>query len=151
MSNAAASQDRCRQRSSDDGTEVDRTAPLAVALLRAGLSEQQIVVDNWTALLSLPQDAVDATMAAPEMLTRADKAALEQHATLDVLKVTPSSPLSCEMWFRVVSRFAAVDSGRQLVGVSELFDTLVVMSSDSMMSSETPPHLMMSERHHRIS
>ncbi len=62
MSNAA-SQDRRRQRS-DDGTEAE-TSPLAVALLQAGLSEEQIVQDNWTALMSLPQDVVNAIMAAP--------------------------------------------------------------------------------------
>jgi hypothetical protein len=44
----------------------DKTAPLAVALLEAGLSEEQIVQDNWTALVSLPQDAVNAIMAAQQ-------------------------------------------------------------------------------------
>jgi hypothetical protein len=59
----------------------DKTAPLAAALLRKGLTEQQIVQDNWTAMMSLPHDA----------------------STLDVLKVKPSSPLSCDMWCGVVA------------------------------------------------
>jgi hypothetical protein len=87
---------------------LDKTAPLVAALLQAGLTEQQIVQDNWTALMSLPLEAVVVIMspkvAAAVPLSAAMADALEQHVTLDVLKVKPSSPLSCEIWCRVVAR-----------------------------------------------
>jgi hypothetical protein len=125
MSNAA-SQDRRRQRSSDDGTEAE-TSPLAVALLRQGLSDEQIVQDGWTALFWLPQLAVNAIMAAAGTLTDADRAALEGHATLDVLKVTPSSPQSCELWCRIVVLFSIGVSAKKLLGCAEVRDALVAL------------------------
>jgi hypothetical protein len=105
---------------------IDKTAPLAVALLQKGLSEQQIVQDNWTALVRLPQDTVSAIVAAPGALTEQDRTALERDATLDALKVEPSSPLSCEWWCRVLSRFA---KSQQLLGAAvdlQLFGTIAV-------------------------
>jgi hypothetical protein len=82
------------------------TAPLASALVQAGLSEQQIVQDRWPELMSLPLDAVLGIMVQQlDVPSDAQKAALIQHATLDVLKVKPSSPQSCEIWCRVLERF----------------------------------------------
>ncbi len=127
MSNAASQArqvDRRRQRSDEDGTEVDCTAPLAVALMRAGLSEQQIVQDNWTALFSLPQEVVNVFVSA-FLYHDPEQAVLEDHATLDVLKVTPSSPLSCELWCKIVSYF--LFDNRNLIGTAEVRDALPAM------------------------
>jgi hypothetical protein len=84
---------------------LDKTAPLAVALLRKGLTEEQIVHDGWTALMSLPQDVVAAITAttttefdAVESKMARDKIQLEEHVTRNVFKVKPSSPLSCQLW-----------------------------------------------------
>ncbi len=101
----------------------DRTAPLAAALLRKGLTEELIVQDNWTAQMSLPRNAVNGIMSAT--LSDDDKAALEQHATLDVLKVKPSSALSCELWCRFVGRFAIGPKAQVLLGTVEVREALV--------------------------
>jgi hypothetical protein len=84
----------------------DKSAPLAVALLEAGLSEEQIMQDNWRALMSLPQAAVDGIVASLGTLSIDHVVALAHSATLDVLNVKPSSPQSCEMWCHVVARFS---------------------------------------------
>jgi hypothetical protein len=105
----------------------DKTAPLAVALLRRGLTEQQIVQDNWAALMTLPRAAVDIILAADYALTGASVAALERHATLDVLKVKPSSPLSCALWCRVVSRFVEGPKSKRLLGTAAVRDALVAV------------------------
>jgi hypothetical protein len=106
---------------------VNNLPPLAAALLQKGLSEEQMVQDNWTALLSLPPDVVTALTAAPGTLTGAHRAARERHATLDVLQVTPSSPLSCEMWCQSVAGFASGIFGRELLGTAAVRDALVAL------------------------
>jgi hypothetical protein len=104
----------------------DKTAPLAVALLRKGLSEQQIVQDGWTALMSLPLEAVVAIMAATFLDTM--KPTLEKYATHDVVKVKPSSARSAELWCQVVMRFAYVKNGAQILGTVAMRDALVEVS-----------------------
>jgi hypothetical protein len=107
---------------------VSRTVntPLAAALLRIGLSEQQIARDNWTALMSLPQAAVDAIVSAVA-LSDAGKTAVEKAATLDVLLVKPSSAVSCELWCRVLASFAEGRAGQKLLGTAEVRDALVAV------------------------
>jgi hypothetical protein len=106
----------------------DKSAPLAVALLRLGLSEEQIVQDGWTALMALPLEVVVGALAAKCSPTMA--AALQTHPSLavDVLKVKPSSPLSCELWCLVVYRFAANDIGRKMLGTTEVRDALLALA-----------------------
>jgi hypothetical protein len=128
---------------------IDRSAPLAAALLRKGLSEEQIVQDNWPALFLLPQDAVRAIMALSTLSTvhfsasgavdaamttlgklelfNAGEPTFERYATLDVLKVKPSSPLSCEMWCRVVARLTYAEAAGRLLGTAAVRDALVAM------------------------
>jgi hypothetical protein len=130
-----ASQDRRRQRSEEQDDEqqpapaaaFDKTAPLAVILLRRGLTEQQIVQDGWTALMSLPQIVVSSIMTVG--LPSSMKAALETHVTLDVLKVKPSSPLSCEVVCRLAARFAGGggDRGQELLGTTVVRDALLAL------------------------
>jgi hypothetical protein len=104
----------------------DKTAPLAVALQK-GLSEEQIVQDGWTVLMSLPHNAVNGIMAAPGKLTDADRATLAQHATRGVLDVKPSSPLSCEMWCRSLARFVTGGARRYLFSAAEVRDALLAV------------------------
>jgi hypothetical protein len=107
----------------------DKSAPLAAALLQKGLSEEQIVHDNWTALMSLPLEAVVAMLAL--QLADSMKPALETYATHDVVKVTPSSTLSCELWCRVVMRFTNGEKGRRILGAADVRDALVALSAQA--------------------
>jgi hypothetical protein len=121
----------------------DKTAPLAVALAHKGLSEQQLVQDGWTALLSsLPSDAVKIIMKemnkdrgtrddgrpSDDDIAALDRCARQESAAiLGVLGVTPSSALSCELWCRGVARFAIGPIGRELLGTEAVRDAFVAL------------------------
>ncbi len=111
----------------------DKSSPLAVALMRKGLTEQQIMQDGWTVLMSLPADVVDAVVFPPPATAQSS---LEKHVSLDVLKVKPLSALSCEVWCIVVTGFAAVGpKGGRLLGSVAVRDALVALSTLATSSS----------------
>jgi hypothetical protein len=111
----------------------DKTAPLAVMLLRQGLTEQQIVQDGWMALMSLPREVVVGLMAAT--FSEAMKAALARHVNAslrdNLLKLKPSSALSCELWCVVLTRFALHDNGRRVLGTAAVRDALLAVVSQA--------------------
>jgi hypothetical protein len=130
----SSSDDNCSDDSSSDDAEdeqdaatFDKSAPLAVALLQEGLTEQQILHDKWTALMSLPQEAVDALAETGKNRSKADEAAVDQHATLEVVRVKPSSPLSFRIFCRVVQRFAFSTRGRRTLMKPTVRDALIAL------------------------
>jgi hypothetical protein len=107
----------------------DKSAPLAVALLRKGLSEEQIVQDKWTALMSLPLEVVVGALTAKCSEAMLSTLARHVHASLrdNLLKLKPSSALSCELWCLVLTRFACNENGQHVLGTAAVRDALVAL------------------------
>jgi hypothetical protein len=117
----------------DENADADGVAPLAFALQRLGLSEEDIVQDGWTALMGMPRAVlVDILTSSPAFAPAAAHVAVGEHATLDVLKVKPSSEASVEIWCRVVAWFSAEAVGQRVLGVPAVGDALVAVVHPEM-------------------